>query len=99
MKNWRQKIQLTDETLIRNLPFVVWIALLTLISIYVGHKADTKVHLIDELSERRQLLEAEHTETKEKLTKLSLESRVVRRAEALGLQRAEDRPEKIVVEP
>ena len=53
---------------------------------------------IEKLSEARQELEAEYTETKEKLTDLSLESKVLRKAKELGLTAPSERPDKIVVE-
>lgn len=91
------RLRITDEAIIKFLPFAGWLSLLALISIYTSHSADKKVHLIDNLSKERQTLEAEHTETKERLTKLSLESRVIRKAEELGLQQPQVRPEKIVI--
>ena len=91
------RLKITDEAVIKFLPFAGWLSLLALISIYVSHSADKKVHLIDNLSKERQTLEAEHTETKERLTKLSLESRVISKAQKLGLKQPEVRPEKIVI--
>jgi cell division protein FtsL len=55
------------------------------------------VHEIEKLSEARQELEAEYTETKEKLTDLSLESKVLRKAKELGLTAPTERADKIVV--
>ena len=92
------RLKLTDEGLIRMLPFAAWLSALALFSIYVSHSTDRKVHEIDELSKLRQTLEAEHTETKERLTKLSLDSRVLKRAQELDLINPDERPEKIVVE-
>ena len=92
------RLKLTDEGLIRMLPFAAWLSALALFSIYVSHSTDRKVHEIDELRKLRQTLEAEHTETKERLTKLSLESRVLKRAQELDLINPDERPEKIVVE-
>ncbi len=91
------RLKITDEAIIKSLPFAGWLSFLALISIYLSHSADKKVHKIDNLSRKRQTLEAEHTETKERLTKLSLESRVITKAENLGLMQSEIRPEKIVI--
>ncbi len=91
------RLKITDEAIIKFLPFAGWLSFLALISIYVSHSADKKVHKIDDLSRKRQTLEAEHTETKERLTKLSLESRVITKAEELGLMQPEARPEKIII--
>lgn len=91
------RIKITDEGIIKFLPFAGWLSFLALISIYISHSADKKVHKIDDLSRNRQKLEAEHTETKERLTKLSLESRVITKAEKLGLMKPQERPEKIIV--
>jgi len=95
--NIRSRLTLSDEALLRFLPFGTWLSVLAFCSIYISHATDQKVHKIDDLSKVRQTLEAEHTETKEKLTKLSLESRVLKRAEALKLKNPELRPKKIVV--
>ena len=91
------RLKITDEAIIKSLPFAGWLSFLALISIYLSHSSDKKVHKIDNLSRKRQTLEAEHTETKERLTKLSLESRVITKAENLGLMQPEIRPEKIVI--
>ena len=91
------RLKITDEAIIKSLPFAGWLSFLALISIYLSHSADKKVHKIDNLSRKRQTLEAEHTETKERLTKLSLESRVITKAENLCLMQPEIRPEKIVI--
>lgn len=90
--------RLDDERIIRFLPFAAYVVFLGAISIYISHRADTKVRLINTLSEQRQALEAEHTEAREKLTKLSLESRITRKAKDLGLTEPEERPEKIVIQ-
>lgn len=94
----KSRLTIGDEGLIRMLPFTIWLSFLALISIYSSHRADQKVHDIDKLSDTRQTLEAEHTETREKLTKLSLESRVLSKAKAAGLISPNQRPEKIIVQ-
>ena len=91
-------LRISDEGILRALPFAAWLSFLALISIYTSHSADRKVHEIEKLSEARQELEAEYTETKEKLTDLSLESKVLRKAKELGLTAPTNRPNKIVVE-
>ena len=55
------------------------------------------MHEIEKRSEARQELEAEDTEIKEKLTDLSLESKVLRKAKELGLTAPTERADKIVV--
>ncbi|MDC0614345.1 FtsL-like putative cell division protein [Schleiferiaceae bacterium] len=91
-------LRISDESILHALPFAAWLSFLALISIYTSHSADRKVHEIEKLSESRQELEAEYTETKEKLTELSLESKVLRKAEELGLTAPTERADKIVVE-
>ena len=81
-----------------NWRFILFCTLLAIIMIASSHSADRKVHEIEQLSEARQELEAEYTETKEKLTDLSLESKVLRKAKELGLNAPTERPDKIVVE-
>jgi cell division protein FtsL len=91
-------LRISDEGILRALPFAAWLSFLALVSIHTSHSADRKVHEIEELSEARQELEAEYTETKEKLTDLSLESKVLRKAKELGLTAPTERADKIVVE-
>ncbi|MEY2963994.1 MAG: hypothetical protein RL754_1255 [Bacteroidota bacterium] len=97
LKNALGALKVTDEAVLKLLPFAAWACLLGLISISISHRADTKVHRIDELGKKRQTLEAEFTETKERLTKLSLESTLVDRAKKIGLETPENRPKKVVV--
>ena len=68
---FKSRLTIKDEGLMRMLPFAAWLSFLALIAIYTSHRADQKVHEIENLSKTRQSLEAEHTETREKLTKLS----------------------------
>ena len=88
---------LVSEDAMKNWKFIIFLSFLALIMIASSHSADKKVHRIDELSKQRQTLEAEHTETRERLTKLSLESRVVKKANTMGLKHPTERPQKIVV--
>lgn len=89
-------LRLKDADLLGLLPFAVYVTALLLFSVYQSHRVDQLVHTIDRLEQERQLLEAEHTETKERLAKLSLESRIVHRAEELGLVQPTERPRIIV---
>lgn len=99
IKGALDRLKVGDDFIIRLLPMAAFLSMLGLISINISHSVDKKVHRIEELSKKRQTLEAEHTETKERLTKLSLESRVLGKARELGLQTPETRPQKIVVKP
>ena len=90
-------LRISDEGILRSLTFAALLSLLALVSMYTSHSADRKVHEIEKLSEARQELEAEYTETKEKLTDLSLESKVLRKAKELGLTAPTELADKIVV--
>lgn len=93
----RRGFRLNAEALMQFLPFTFWLVILATLSIYANHRADVKVKKINVLQEQRLELEAAHTETREKLAKLSLESRIRPKAEALGLTAPSERPKLIVV--
>lgn len=89
--------RLNAEVLSQFMPFIMWLVFLSTVSIYANHRADVKVKRINALQEERLELEAAHTETREKLAKLSLESRIKAKAEAMGLTAPIERPKLIVV--
>jgi cell division protein FtsL len=83
---------------LRLLPFMGYLTALALIAIKCAHSADEKVMRINDLRGEMKELEAEFMETKGQLEELSRESKVIERAEKLGLKEAETPPKKIVIE-
>jgi cell division protein FtsL len=83
---------------LRLLPFMGYLTALALIAIKCAHSADEKVMRINDLRSEMKELEAEFMETKGQLEELNMESKVIQRAEKLGLQEAQTPPKKIVIE-
>lgn len=86
-----------DKRVTKTLPFIGYLTFLALIAIKCAHSADQKVVEINQLRGEMRELEAEHRETKNKLMELGMESKVIQRAEELGLEEATTPPKKIVV--
>ena len=81
-----------------NLPFILFLTLLAILSIRSGHSVDEKVHEISKKQKDLKELQAEYIESKSKLQQLGMESQVVEKANELGLVESETPPSKIVVE-
>ena len=88
---------LGDKRAPKALPFVGYLTFLALIAIKCSHSADQKVVEINTLRSNMRELEAEHRETKNKLMELGLESKVIEKAQEIGLQESTTPPKKIVV--
>ena len=88
---------LGDKRAPRALPFIGYLTFLALIAIKCAHSADEKVVEINQLRSEMKELEAEHRETKNRLMELGKESKVIIKAQEMGLQEATTPPKKIVV--
>ena len=84
--------------IVSNLPFILFLTLLTILSIRSGHSIDEKVHEISKQEKTLKELQAEYIESKTKLMQLGMESHVIKRAEVLGLVESENPPIKIITE-
>lgn len=84
--------------LANNLPFILFLTLLTILSIRAGHSIDEKVHEISKKKKKLKELQAEYIESKSKLQQLGMESQVIEKANELGLIESKTPPSKIVVE-
>jgi hypothetical protein len=82
----------------KNWPFILYLSFLALLMIYSSHNADRKVHEIARLRTEMKELNSEFIETRSNLMLEALETKVVNRAEALGLVESEHPPVKITVE-
>ncbi len=88
---------LSKDRSLRLLPFMGYLTALALIAIKCSHSADEKVMRINDLRSEMKELEAEFMETKGQLEELNMESKVLERAEKLGLEESQNPPKKIVV--
>lgn len=89
---------LADSRWNRHRFFVLWLALLALISIYSGHMVEKKVLTLATLQSQVKDLNSEFTETRSKLMKLSMRSKVKQRAEMVGLVESSEPPIVIVTD-
>ncbi len=89
---------LADSRWNRHRFFVLWLAFLALISIYSGHMIEKKVLALAALQSTVKDLNSEFTETRSKLMKLSMRSKVKQRAEAIGLVESTEPPVMIVAD-
>jgi hypothetical protein len=87
---------LTNDNVFIHAPFVGFLLILGFITIQAGHIVDARVQEIGKTRVEVKDLESEYIETKSALMQLSMESRVVARAQALGLKKQVEPPKKIV---
>ncbi len=86
-----------DDRALRMLPFIAYLTILALVAIKCAHSADQKVAEISQMRNQMNELEAEHREAKNKLMELGLESKVIEKAQELGLKEAATPPKKISI--
>jgi predicted tellurium resistance membrane protein TerC len=79
----------------KNWPFILYLSFLALIMIYSSHKADRKVHEIARLRNQMKELNSEFIETRSTLMLQALETKVVERAEEIGLIESNEPPIKL----
>lgn len=89
---------LADSRWNRHRLFVLWLALLALLSIFSGHMVERKVLILSALQSEMKDLNSEFTETRSRLMKLSMRSKVKQRAEAIGLVESKEPPLMIAVD-
>ncbi len=79
----------------KNWPFILYLSFLALLMIYSSHSADRKVHEIARLRSEMKELNSEFIETRSNLMLEALETKVVKRAQAIGLVESQHPPIKI----
>lgn len=89
---------LADSGWNRHRFFVLWLALLALLSIYSGHMVEKKVILLAELQSKVKDLNSEFIETRSRLMKMSMRSKVKQRALVIDLVESKEPPTLIVVD-
>lgn len=87
---------LGSEAFFVHAPFLCFLVLCGFLAIQAAHKVDSRVQQIGRMRVEVKDLEAAYIETKSALMQLSMESRVVSRAQALGLKKQVEPPKKIV---
>ncbi len=86
-----------DPRIIKALPFALFLTGIAMIAIRCSHSADKKVVEINELRNEMKELEAEHRESQNKLMELGMESKVLEKAQKIGLEESKTPPKKIVI--
>jgi hypothetical protein len=87
---------LGSEAVLAYAPFIGYLVLWAFLAIQAAHKVDMRVQQIGRMRVEVKDLESEYIETKSALMQVSMESRVVSRAQALGLHKQSVPPKKIV---
>ncbi len=83
---------LVSPQLAKNWPYIIYLSFLALIMIASSHSADRKVHEISRLRSQMKELNSEYIDTRSRLMMQSMESKVVEKGEALGLEKSETPP-------
>ena len=81
--------------ILRNIPFALYLAFLSIMAIYMAHRAEDNVESIAELKVKYDELESEYLETLSELMIMGTETEVKARASKLGLEEASQAPLKI----
>ncbi len=99
-KNWLyESLDLSrlvhHQTVIRNLPFIFFIAILGICYIANSHYAEKNIREIDQIDKQLNELRWDYMTTKSQLEYMSKQSEVARMVEARGLKELREPPEKI----
>ena len=100
-KNWLyESLDLSrwvhHQTVIRNLPFIFFIAAIGIFYIANAHYAEKNVREIDQIEKRLNELRWEYMTTKSELEYISKQSEVAKMLEPAGLKELREPPKKIV---
>jgi hypothetical protein len=88
---------LINEDALTSWKFIIFLSALALVMISSAHSADRKVHRLAKINNEVKELRSEFVDTRSKLMKKRMESRVVFLAEKRGLKPSENPPQKIVI--
>ncbi|MGJ1195446.1 FtsL-like putative cell division protein [Sphingobacterium spiritivorum] len=89
--------KITTYSVVKNLPFVAFIALLALLYISNRHLAERTVRQIDRLSKEVKELSWDYKSLSAELMKRTTQSEIAKRADTLGLKERKEPPIKIEV--
>ncbi len=88
--NWKR--WLNYQSLVTQLPFILFLALLAVLYIYNGHYADKTNRQINQISREVQELQYEYVNLKSKVLGRSIRSQLVKAVEPLGLRELNEVP-------
>ena len=89
---------LTNESTLKHLPFILFLALIAIFYIANGYYADDKIREVNKVSNELKELRSEYISTKSELMFASKQSEVAKAAEELGLKEPLVPPIKIEVD-
>jgi hypothetical protein len=89
---------LTNESTLKHLPFILFLALIAIFYIANGYYADDKIREVNKVSNELKELRSEYISTKSELMFASKQSEVAKAAEELGLKEPVVPPIKIEVD-
>jgi len=89
---------LTNESTLKHLPFILFLALIAIFYIANGYYADDKIREVNKVSNQLKELRSEYISTKSELMFASKQSEVAKSAEQLGLTEPVVPPIKIEVD-
>lgn len=88
---------LINEDAFKNWRFIIFLSLLALIMISSAHSADRKVREITKLNNDVKELRSEFVDTRSRLMKVKMESKVVGQMQKKGLKPSTNPPQKIII--
>jgi len=88
---------LISDDSFKNWRVIIFISVLAIIMIASAHSADKKVYEIARLQEEVKELRSQMFDRRTKLMRLKMESSIIKKMEAKGLQISENPPQKIRV--
>lgn len=89
---------LSNESVVKHVPFILFLSVIAILYIANGYWADDKVRQVNRISAQLKELRSEYISTKSDLMFVSKQSEVARAAEKLGLREPITPPMKIVVD-
>jgi hypothetical protein len=88
---------LTNQDAFKNWKFMLFATGLALFMIWTGHKFESKVHYMGQLSDDVNELRSQYVDGQRKLMFLQMESTVASRLKATGIAPPQEPPYKIIV--
>jgi hypothetical protein len=89
---------LSNESVVKHVPFILFLSVIAILYIANGYWADDKVRQVNKITSQLKELRSEYISTKSDLMFVSKQSEVAKSAEKLGLKEPITPPMKIVVD-
>lgn len=89
---------LSNESVVKHVPFILFLSVIAILYIANGYWADDKVRQVNRITSQLKELRSEYISTKSDLMFVSKQSEVAKSAEKLGLKEPITPPMKIVVD-